>query len=125
MDNAHNTVRQFTLAGHTLEEGLEWMSQELRKILGNSVSLSLPRFSGFPGHAVADGAAFTVEGAMAELSRYYSNANTLLVDISKGTVPVRVWPHHFDIAVLLPGLRGDQSVGVGLSPGDTGYPEPY
>ncbi|HET6197153.1 MAG TPA: hypothetical protein VFE12_15430, partial [Acetobacteraceae bacterium] len=39
--------------------------------------------------------------------------------------PIRCWPHHFDIAVLLPGQRDGQTIGVGLSPGDASYGEPY
>jgi len=43
--------------------------------------------------------------------------------------PVRCWPHHFDIATLvsLPGgaPSGAGSIGVGLSPGDGSYAEPY
>lgn len=42
---------------------------------------------------------------------------------------VRVWPHHFDIATLITLDDGDaeraRSVGVGLSPGDGGIPQPY
>jgi hypothetical protein len=43
---------------------------------------------------------------------------------------VRCWPHHFDIATLIefaPPQGGDsgRSIGVGLSPGDSSYPEPY
>ncbi|MEM9529992.1 MAG: hypothetical protein AAGA23_03675 [Pseudomonadota bacterium] len=41
----------------------------------------------------------------------------------------RCWPHHFDLAVLFALETGDpesaRSVGVGLSPGDGSYAEPY
>ncbi len=44
-------------------------------------------------------------------------------------VAVRCWPHHFDIAALFALEEGDpetaQSIGVGLSPGDEAYAEPY
>ena len=44
-------------------------------------------------------------------------------------VQVRCWPHHFDIAALLALEAGDpetaRSIGVGLSPGDESYAEPY
>jgi hypothetical protein len=43
--------------------------------------------------------------------------------------PVRCWPHHFDIATLIALEGGDpehaRSIGVGLSPGDESYAEPY
>ncbi len=42
---------------------------------------------------------------------------------------IRCWPHHFDLAVLLQLDAGDaevaRSVGVGLSPGDEHYDQPY
>jgi hypothetical protein len=43
--------------------------------------------------------------------------------------PVRCWPHHFDIATLVSipgGAPGEvRTIGVGLSPGDGSYAEPY
>ena len=40
--------------------------------------------------------------------------------------PVRCWPHHFDIATLLNiGQENLQSIGIGLSPGDSNNREPY
>ena len=40
------------------------------------------------------------------------------------------WPHHFDIATLItieenPGPEKSKTIGVGLSPGDESYNEPY
>lgn len=43
--------------------------------------------------------------------------------------PIRVWPHHFDIASLVqidpPDAEGARSVGVGFSPGDAAFPDGY
>ena len=45
------------------------------------------------------------------------------------TPVVRCWPHHFDIGSLFVLETGDpatsRSIGVGLSPGDASYDEPY
>jgi hypothetical protein len=45
------------------------------------------------------------------------------------TPNVRCWPHHYDIATLFALDDGDaesaRSVGIGLSPGDSAYSEPY
>ena len=43
-----------------------------------------------------------------------------------GPSPVRCWPHHFDIAILV-GLEqgGARAIGIGLSPGDDYYAQPY
>lgn len=43
--------------------------------------------------------------------------------------PVRIWPHHFDMAVLIPVGRkrgkNAQSVGIGVAPDDVISPTPY
>ena len=50
-------------------------------------------------------------------------------DLSPGPGPVRCWPHHFDIATYVQLETGDfesaRGVGVGLSPGDESYDQPY
>ena len=97
-----------------------------------------------PAHAVAGGATYDVAGAaaaLAELARWFSAAAEILEDFagrqadisrrssSLGSSPVRCWPHHFDIATLVTLEEGDpetaRSVGVGLSPGDETYRQPY
>jgi hypothetical protein len=46
-----------------------------------------------------------------------------------GPSPVRCWPHHFDIAILVALEKGDaesaRSIGIGVSPGDGYYAQPY
>jgi len=46
-----------------------------------------------------------------------------------GPSPVRCWPHHFDLATLVTLEHGDparaRSIGVGISPGDEYYAQPY
>ncbi len=70
------------------------------------------------------------------LGAWYSVAQSTLdalVHTFSGTVvsvaPVRCWPHHYDLATLFALEAGDpqaaRSIGVGLSPGDDNYPEPY
>ncbi|MEM9317027.1 MAG: hypothetical protein AAGA95_20650 [Pseudomonadota bacterium] len=50
-------------------------------------------------------------------------------DGAPGALTPRCWPHHFDLATLFALEKGDpehaRSVGVGLSPGDAAYEEPY
>lgn len=41
-----------------------------------------------------------------------------------GPTPVRCWPHHFDIAMVVE-LEGARAIGIGLSPGDGYYAQPY
>lgn len=46
-----------------------------------------------------------------------------------GPGPVRCWPHHFDIAILVALEKGPaesaRSIGIGVSPGDGYYAQPY
>ena len=75
---------------------------------------------------------FDAPDAFAELERWYANAARVLRELREveGGSPVRCWPHHFDIATLIP-LSGDsdpetaRSIGVGMTPGDEYYAEPY
>ena len=87
-----------------------------------------------PDHPVASGAAFDADpAALAELARWYGNAALALQEVREGHAgagAVRVWPHHFDIATLI-ALDTDadperaRSIGVGMTPGDASYPQPY
>lgn len=76
------------------------------------------------------------EQALEALAGWYNVAANALekiisdnADIKPGPSPVRCWPHHFDIATYVSLEEGDaetaRGIGVGLSPGDEGYNEPY
>lgn len=87
-----------------------------------------------PEHEIAQGGRYDAEShrdALAELGRYFGNFHPLLRHVAAheaGAGPVYTWPHHFDMASLI--LLGDDAeaspqIGVGLSPGDGNYAEPY
>ena len=87
-----------------------------------------------PAHEIAAGGRYDAEThreALRELGRYFGNFDPLLQHVATheaGAGPVYTWPHHFDMASLV--LLGDDpeaspQIGVGLSPGDGNYPEPY
>lgn len=74
--------------------------------------------------------------ALAELARWYAAAAEVLTDVRAmlaglhpGPGPARCWPHHFDIATLVDLEEADaetaRSIGIGVSPGDESYPQPY
>jgi len=69
---------------------------------------------------------------LGELSRWFAGSAEVLEEFRsrRGALnagPVRCWPHHFDIATLVSLAQGPDSpsVGVGVSPGDEYYPQPY
>jgi hypothetical protein len=72
----------------------------------------------------------------AALSLWFAAAADVLEELTKkyrrykpGPGPVRCWPHHFDIAFLVALEEGTaetaRSIGVGVSPGDGYYAQPY
>ncbi len=127
------------LSGRTDAEVRHWLGDQLGKIGIDAGGLDTPSPYQIPAHAVANGApydAVTSAGALAELAAWFSNAELLLDKIRKQlsgrklvASPVCCWPHHFDLAILttLPKRAADATgyVGVGLSPGDEYYDEPY
>jgi hypothetical protein len=92
-----------------------------------------------PHHPVAAGGRYSCaphEAQFAELARWFSAADDVLQETKAklgqagaGPSPVRCWPHHFDIATLLSLKTGDAetapSIGIGMSPGDDYYAQPY
>ena len=116
-----------SLAGSTVEEGYARAASAIARRTGASPrSLTRPSWTIPPlGRETFPGAD---DEALAELARWYGNAAHVLATLADGfdgASDVRCWPHHFDIATLLPGGAPDRTVGAGLSPGDDAYPEPY
>ena len=120
----------FPLNGRTLEEAYGWLAECTAPAAG----LTRAAYE-IPDHAVLHGARFSTEGPAAfdELSRWFTNGyaalNALAAPID-GASEVRCWPHHFDLGSLIVletssdgSLR--KSIGIGLSPGDESYAEPY
>lgn len=122
----------FTLVGRTNVEALAWLSEELQRTGRETRRLTTRSHYEIPPHDVVRGAPYRASPGYAELARYYHDgwlAATQARVGEAGWEPVRCWPHHFDIASLLtlpevPGLPA-RTVGVGLSPGDEWYAEPY
>jgi hypothetical protein len=128
------TLGELPLEGSTLDQAYDWVRRELESLLGRSLEQPLERPEGLPAHPVSAGAPFSFTGpAAAELERYYADSDRLLRTLrerNSGASPVACWPHHFDIATLIrldPGADPEtaRSIGAGLSPGDSGSPQPY
>lgn len=119
------------LGGRTLDEALTWLGNQIAE---DPEALELPSHD-MPSHPVGDGGVFpdASADARAELAAWYADASSLIVEAVGGyraASPVRCWPHHFDVASLITLEGGGPSekartIGVGLSPGDSSYDQPY
>jgi hypothetical protein len=87
-----------------------------------------------PEHPIGHGAPYGLAPALAALAAWYGNADDVLGEMRRSIVargvevpPVRCWPHHFDLDSLIPLRTGGSThtVGVGFSPGDEYYDQPY
>jgi hypothetical protein len=115
-----------------------WIDAKLQALgLRPASGLKLPY--AVPDHPVAHGARYDLymqERELGELGRWFAgsaavleDARARLADVRPGTTPVRCWPHHFDIATVVnfdPGATENaRSIGIGVSPGDEYYAQPY
>jgi len=113
-----------------------WLDSALRALgLKAASDVTLPYT--IPSHPVARGSAYAFSGEMEafdELVSWFDAATDMLDEVRAGCTDahagaVRCWPHHFDIATLLnfePAEDGTaRSIGIGLSPGDHHYHQPY
>lgn len=136
LDQGGITIAQFPLDQRTLTEGLNWLKSEIAKCGANAEAVTFLSYppDDFPNHAIAQGAPFNIRGIEERklLTGYYHETYGLLEAIATqtpGASPIYIWPHHFDMATLitLPEQQGSEprSIGIGLSPGDSSYAEPY
>jgi len=116
---------ELALEGQWLPDATAWLSRQLAKRLGGDVQIPPAELPDALAAERGPHSPFQRHAAAAELARYYSNASHVLMEWSTASTPIRTWPHHFDIAVLLPGPRDGLTIGTGMSPGDGSYGAPY
>jgi hypothetical protein len=129
---ADNSADSFGMTGKSVVEGLDWLKEELGKMAyaGEKLTLDLP-------YEIEDydySSSLEVDKrALKQYTRLYRNTHGILSDLVNKwdkAFDIRCWPHHFDLATLIPvetDAEGEivKSIGVGLSPGDDGIHEPY
>jgi hypothetical protein len=136
LDRQQQAIATFPLHQKTLVEGMSWHQGEIAKLGADASKIEFLVYppDDFPDHPLAHGAAFhnREEAGRQELTGYYAHTHRLLqelVDATEDASPIHIWPHHFDMAVLisLSGKKGGEpmTIGVGMSPGDLSYNEPY
>ena len=139
--NAQGTlIEGLALGGHTLREALAWLEEVSARHTGvNAAPLALPQHE-MPAHPLAEGGRFggAEPAHPAELARWFENLERVLRTLTAGRAasPTRVWSHHFDLDTVLDldtgfdldtglALGGERTLGLGFSPGDDSYAEPY
>lgn len=125
------TVSHLDLTKHNTAEIIAWLTAviDLPKFNPDALSAALPYT--LPDDVTNANASGIAPHALQELNNWFANCADILGDIAAAepaASDVRCWPHHFDIATLitLAGHGEDATtIGVGMSPGDEGYAEPY
>ncbi len=111
----------YPLRGRTLDDGFRFYEECLGRMLAR-------HGEGLPDHEVANGAPFMpIDDHLATLASMNADAAAILERLRAkhpSASPVRCWPHHFDIAMLI-ALPEERSIGVGFLGGDANIPQPY
>jgi hypothetical protein len=113
-----------------------WLGARLNAKRLDAFGLDKPLPYNMPASPIASGGRYQIdelEPALAELSGWYDNASLALDDVRQQLVarglpapPVRCWPHHFDLDTLVNfDSEKTRTMGIGFSPGDEYYDEPY
>ena len=124
-------VDECALAGRDRGDVISWLNGIAAVADGDPSWLDRVLPYELPSAVGADSSVSPDPAALAELERWYANAAGLLDEITAAdpaASDVRCWPHHFDIATLIT-LAGEgeeaPTIGVGMSPGDGSYADPY
>jgi hypothetical protein len=120
-----DTLETFPLAGKTLAEAMVWADSRFGPPRG-----ARKRDYDLPASPLASGGRFVgYESELAELARWYDFGLDVVKTAVAGTrsTEILIWPHHFDLGTILYLDPADDTrqIGVGLSPGDGYYAEPY
>jgi hypothetical protein len=126
----------FPLQGKTETAAGAWLDSRLQALgLKAASGVKLPyAVPDYPGAGGAQLELGMLSRELGELSRWFAGPAEALEDLRAkltglrpGPEPVRCWPHHFDMATLVRLEQGEpaRSVGVGASPGDEYYAQPY
>ncbi|MGB5081868.1 MAG: hypothetical protein WBO23_14120 [Burkholderiales bacterium] len=130
-----SVVDAFQFDGKTEAEAGIWVDTKMHALSLNPATGATLGYA-LPAHPAGGGRhrLGMLGRELGELSRWFGGPAEILEDFREKLAalrpgPVRCWPHHFDIATL---VRLDESsgesapsVGVGASPGDEFYSQPY
>jgi hypothetical protein len=132
--NAGRIGPSLSLDGSADTDARAWLGRECAARGLDARKLDEPSPYAMPAYAIASGAKYSpgkLIEALRDLATWYANANGLLGEVGQrlaarklNAPAVRCWPHHFDLDSLI-SLGLDRTTGLGFSPGDEYYDEPY
>ena len=122
VDEQGEVLARRELVGANFAEGMAWVRAAAAQAAGEPQRQRTRPAPDLPEHAVATGSPFAVRGsAFEEVARLLGEADAVLravADVLEAG-PVRIWPHHFDLATLavLEERPGEPlaTMGVGLA----------
>lgn len=132
-------TEEFPAHGRNDAEAGRWVKEKLNDYGLDPAALDAPSPYEMPPSPYTQGAAYNAlseKNALTEICRYYENADLVIAaaaepyrNFKPGPSPVRIWPHHFDIAMTIALEEGEfetaQSIGAGLAVPDRLSPEFY
>ncbi|WP_339784644.1 MAG: hypothetical protein ACMVP2_11590 [Imperialibacter sp.] len=135
VDDEVKTIGEYDLKGKTQAQSMVWLEEQLEGLGLDTAQFAINLPYEIPDYPTAHGKPFEQKDARAfeELAWYFHNADHILRPLKREfpqSTDVRCWPHHFDIATLIIlNDTGDpettSSIGIGMSPGDQFYDQPY
>jgi len=135
LQNTAGEVPALPLAGRTDADVCSWLAPLMTEKGLDARTLGAVSPYDMPEHPLAHGGRYAPSSALGVLADWYADANMVLGELRQSLMtrgldvpPVRLWPHHFDLDTLIAFMTkdGEQgSMGVGFSPGDEYYDEPY
>ena len=134
VDASVTSMASYEVSGKKQGMAMVWLEEQLTRLELNTKTLTLDKPYELPIYPQAKGAPFTPDkDAQIYLSSLFHNAWLILLEIIRdheGFGPPAIWPHHFDANSLhtvkdTGDFDTSASVGIGMSPGDENFAQPY
>ena len=128
-------LSEFLLNNRTEQDAIEWFKGVLVTKGIDISNFTMKKHYEIPFTDQAQGKPYDLFKAdlFKALTNHFNTANRVLTEIAldyKNSSAIRCWPHHFDLGMLItlresPNPEEMKSIGLGLSPGDDIYDQPY
>lgn len=116
--------------GRNLTDSLEWVKEALKALGYEAEAYNLDMHYDIPGHPLKEGAraemiAQEVYQGFCDLNTWSQLALSYLTNQFEQAHPIRIWPHHFDMATYIPlGKKEDDKISTSITAG-VGIPDQY